>query len=217
MAIPQALNESKRSFYSDDEDLKYSPILETSNPHIKTVDHPKEKEIVSEFVDGHKIDSSSYLNKSFNSIRNKIIYQLDLTTAEFRNLKSAAKNEINNLTENITSVYDPKDEFLPNFIYALTTTLFGSILVNRKSLPVRFFTPLLFGLASFKFFLPLTFSNTANAIRNYESKEYPELLDQQRSFKNFILETESSLEKLSSDSNQYLIDTVRQIRESVTK
>jgi organizing structure protein 2 len=74
-----------------------------------------------------------------------------------------------------------------------------------------------FGLAGFKLFLPYTFSNTVNAVKNYEAEEYPDLLQFQRSLKQYAIETEQSIEQLSEDAKLSLIQGVHDIRESITK
>jgi organizing structure protein 2 len=221
------MNETKRSrsFYEQDEDISFSPILDTSEvPQDQPTELIKPKveqssteKIVTKYVDGHKIKTSSFLETHVNSVRNQLIDQWNYASAELSNLQSAACNEWNNVTESVTSVYDPRDEFLPSFIYALTGTLVGSILVNQRSLPVRFITPVTFGLAGFKLFLPYTFSNTVNAVKNYEAEEYPDLLQFQRSLKQYAIETEQSIEQLSEDAKLSLIQGVHDIRESITK
>ncbi|KAH3672424.1 hypothetical protein WICMUC_004260 [Wickerhamomyces mucosus] len=214
-----------RSFYSNEEDPSISQII-SNNDNIKSqiiqnqkdeekpVAKSNSKEIISKYVDGYQINSNNYLETQLNSYRSSIISKLNYIDAEYKNLKSASKNEFKSLTDNITSVYDPKDQFLPNFIYALTTTLSGSILVSKKSLPIRFLTPILFSIGSFKFFLPNTFNNSIQSIKNWENEELPQLLKFQKSIKSSISQFEQSIEKSGENLNQSLIETVHDIRTS---
>lgn len=230
-SIPKAMNDSKpsRSFYEKDDDLSLSsiiaepqqtiddtPALETAAKQAKK---PVEKEetVVTKYVDGFKINTSNFLEKHLHGVRSSIINNLNYADAEYRNLKSAACNEWTNLTSGLTSLYDPKDEFLPSFIYALTFMLSGSILVNRRSLPVRFITPIVFGIAGFKMFLPGTFCNTSRAIKNWEAKEHPDLLQGQRALKQSWIDAERAIEQTGAELNQGLINTVHDIRTSLVK
>lgn len=223
LSIPTALNESKpsRSFYEQDDNLNLSPIIDT--PPVNTASAKEIKktevneiEVKSSFIDGYKINTSNFLEKHLNTLRSKTINQLNIIDAEVSNVTSAFKNEANTLYSHIYSVYDPRDQFLPSFIYALTTTLTGSILVNRKSLPVRFLSPLVFAAVGFKVFLPRTFDNTINAIKNWEAESYPELLNYQRSFKKFLIDSEEQAKAASKDLNKSLVATVHDIRTSLT-
>jgi len=176
-----------------------------------------ETEVKSALLDGYKINTSSFLEKHLNSIRSCTINKLNIADSELKNLTAVFRNEINNLYSNLYSVYDPNDQFLPSFIYALTTTLTGSILVNKKSLPIRFFSPLVFAVLGFKVFLPGTFDKTINATKNWEAHSYPELLNYQRSFKKILIETEQQAIKISQDFNGSLVSTIHEIRTSLSK
>lgn len=226
LSIPNTVfNETKpsRHFYEQDDDLNLSPIIETKPASLEPTKSKTKKELESDttvkstFIDGYKINTSNFLEKHLNTLRANLINQLNIADAELGNITSAFRNEVNTLYSNIYSVYDPKDQFLPSFIYALTTTLTGSILVNKRSLPIRFFSPLLFATVGFKVFLPRTFDNTVDAIKNWEAHSYPELLEVQRSFKKSLVDLEQQACQTTKDLNNSLIATVRDIRTTLTK
>ncbi|CCH41859.1 hypothetical protein BN7_1398 [Wickerhamomyces ciferrii] len=224
MNIPTSLNDSKkpsRSFYEQEDDLNLSPIVEA--PKESTIKSTKQSEpestneLKSTFIDGYKINTSNFLEKHFNSIRKSIITQFDIANAELNNITAASRNEINNLYSNLVSVYDPKDEFIPGFIYTLTSTLTGSILVHNRGLTLRFLSPLLLASLGFKFFLPGTFNNTLNVVKNWEAEFHPDLLQSQRNLKKFLIDSENQLEDFGKNANQSLISTIHDIRTSLTK
>lgn len=201
-----------RSFYAEEKDIAFSqvPVEKASVP-------VEEDTIKKEFVSGYEVDRSSFLEEHTKVLRGKLNTQLSIVTAEYNNLRSAAKNEWDNAINKITSVYDPEDKFLPNFNYALTIMLSGSILASKSSLPVRFITPVVFGTAAFKFFLPRTFANTCNAVMNYEANNYPDVLSFQRSIKDSLQQLEKQGCDLQRDANEQLVKLVHDVRVSLTK
>ncbi|KAH3674666.1 hypothetical protein WICPIJ_009508 [Wickerhamomyces pijperi] len=206
-----------RSFYQQDEEVApiSTPIEQQSTTTTSTTTKPTTNEVtgvVSEYIEGYKIQTSSFLEAHSQVLRSALAEKVNYVEAEYNNLKSAATNEWNTLTSNIVSVYDPRDQFLPSFIYALTTTLTGSILVSKRSLPVRFITPLVFAIGSFKYFLPLTYNNTKSSIKSWEAESTPELLEFQKSVKGFASDLEDGVVKTGDSLNQGLIDLVHQAR-----
>lgn len=206
-----------RSFYQQEDEVALPPVQlesvqEQSSEQTPVTATNEATGMVSQYVEGYKVQSSSFLEAHTKVVRSSIAEKVNYVEAEYNNLKSAAFNEWNTLTSNITSVYDPRDHFLPSFIYALTTTLTGSILVSKKSLPVRFFTPLAFAVGSFKYFLPLTYENTKQSVKSWEAESTPELLEFQKYVKSFTGEVEDDVVKIGEAMNQGLIDFVHQIR-----
>ncbi len=65
----------------------------------------------------------------------------------------------------------PKHErLLPGAIYVAVTGMSGSILARNRSLPIRFFSPILLALFSAQLFLPETTGNVGKLIWRYEQK-----------------------------------------------
>lgn len=197
-----------RAFYTEQKDLS-----QTELDIPVTHQHTEAPELLDkQFVDGQKVNRASFLESKLQTVRESLYQDVTIAGAEWNNVKAATANEWNNLINTVTSVYDPRDKFLPNFNYALTIMLSGSILANRSSLPVRFLTPVVFGATAFKFFLPGTFDNTTNAVKNWEAREHPELLGFQRSLKAGVTDVETTLSLWRAQGEQQLIDWVHQLR-----
>lgn len=202
-----------RSFYSNEQSIAQSELpVAVPQPVSST-----EESLTTEFVEGHKVNRSGFLEQHTQQVRESLNQNLNIATAEYNNLKASANNEWNNLVENVTSVYDPRDRFLPNFNYALTVMLTGSILAAKKSLPVRFITPVVFGAAAFKLFLPRTFANTCDAVKNYEAEHSPQVLSFQRAVKASLQDVEQGVCQASTEANKQLIQLVHDVRVNLTK
>lgn len=205
-----------RSFYAEETGIDKSNVSVPVQEQYAQITAAQEP-VTREFLEGHKVNRSSYLENQLQVVREKLYQEVTLVQAEYYNLKAASLNEWNNFVDTVTSVYDPRDKFLPNFNYALTALLTGSILANKRSFAVRFITPLVIGTTASKFFLPRTFDNTLNAIKNYEAEKYPEVLSFQRSIKSGLQDSENSLIDLSTRANEQLVQLIHDVRVSLTK
>lgn len=195
-----------RSFYEDDE------LVVTKPGYVDEISKKLEsKETLNNvtYVKGMAIRSPPYLEEQLNKIRLYTHSKLSIVEAELNTAVSATKNEINNVSQCIDSMI--KDPVLPNIIFILTATLSGSILVNRRSLPLRFLSPTVFGILSFSYFMPSSYNEVKSRITAYESEKCPELYQQQS---QFFKELENQRKELNFKINNLNEDLASQIHEA---
>lgn len=160
---------TKRSFYEDDEYIVTKPGTNTEiSPQLK------EKESIHgevSFVDGMVIRSFPILEDYTNSIRHYLYDKLSIYEAELNTLKSSFNNEFNNFKIEINEIIN--EPILPNLIYILTLSLSGSILVRRRNILMRFFSPLIFGGVGLWYFMPNTFNSIGKKYNQFELNYLP--------------------------------------------
>lgn len=92
-----------------------------------------------------------------------------------------AEREINST---LSSLHDRREALLPNGLYVLTGGILGSIVTRRSNIVARLVSPLVFGLASFKYFMPLTFERTFNFASEVEKSKLPSVYETQTALIN---------------------------------
>lgn len=204
---------SKRSFYADDEDSITKPGFNS-----KITEELKEKESAHgniSFIQGMGIRTVPIFEKYSNKFRLFLHEKLQVYSAELETQKSAASNEWNMVKSEYSQVIT--EPVLPSLIYILTVSLTGSILVNRRSLPVRFITPLVFGGIAFNYFMPESYANAQRKLIGLEKDNYPEVYKQQnelidqykeykKQFNQSLFQAETQLQKNIHEVNVYLSD-----------
>ncbi|CDK24333.1 unnamed protein product [Kuraishia capsulata CBS 1993] len=173
----------KRVFYEDDEDIFPKPgSTEEISKELKKQESPDMHN--ASFLDGMMIRSSPVLEKYTTKARLYFHDLLTKTEAEVGTLTSATQNELNTVKQTYRSIVE--EPVLPNSIYVLTGLLSGSILVNRRALPIRFITPIVTGLVSFRYAMPKTFDNSKKILLDYEKEKVPEIYEQQAETLKYI-------------------------------
>lgn len=203
-----------RSFYSDDETVNAVPGIS----QLKMSKEAEKKESLNEvdYIDNMPIRSTPYLESLVHQSRKFLYVNLSVYGAEWETQKSAFWNEyasLKNLYKDV--VVEP---VLPNLLNILTATLGSSILVNRRSLPVRFVVPLLTGGTSYYYFMPKSFENSRQLAMEFE-KQYPQVWDAQQQSIGQLCDLKKSAQSTLAEANQelvrqvgvarkYLIDTI---------
>lgn len=203
----------KRSFYADDEETITTPGLNTQIPDELKSQESSHGNI--SFIEGMSIRTIPKFETQLNKLRVSLYDNLNIGTAELNTQLSAISNEFNIIKNEYNSIIN--EPILPNLIYILTASLTGSILVNRRLLPIRFITPVIFGGVAFNYFMPKSFNNAENKFINFEQKNYPDLYKQQlqfrenmesykKQFKNELSDAELNLQKNIHISKNYISD-----------
>ncbi|EAZ62862.2 predicted protein [Scheffersomyces stipitis CBS 6054] len=205
---------AKRSFYEDDE-------LVVSKPGFNAEISPalKEKESAHgniSFVEGMGVRTTPFLEQYSNKLRLWLHDKVSIYGAEVDTQKTAFLNEVSTVSNGVKStIHEP---VLPNLVYILTISLTGSILASRRSLPVRFATPLVFGGFALNHYMPKTFDTIVSNYENYEKSQFPEFNKQKQElvFDNYnnikkqvdvsISEANVTLQKSVHEARKYLCD-----------
>lgn len=203
---------SKRNFYQDletEEPLAGTNSTITSSQLSKqSINH--DDTWSAGLVNGMTIRSSDFLESQLKSFRSFTISNLDYYFYEYQTLKSSLCNELHSVSNKYNQLV--AEPVLPNSIYILVSTFSGSILVNRRSLPVRFITPVIFGTVAFSQFMPRSFKNARQFLWENEKSYCPEFakfhINTLIGFQNAKVKYHETL----NSGNQKLVDTVHEIR-----
>lgn len=195
-----------RSFYEDDANVITKP-----GENVEISDSLKEKESNHgniTYIQGMTIRTTPILEKYSNSLRLWLSDKLSIYTAEFDTQISSFRNEVNSINHEINSTI--KEPVLPALIYIVTATLTGSILASKRSFPVRFLSPIVFGTGATAYFAPKTFDTITSKYESYEQKQFPqfnkqkhELLDEYNKFKS---QSEQSITQAKMDLQNSIHD-----------
>ncbi|ODV77928.1 uncharacterized protein CANTADRAFT_23045 [Suhomyces tanzawaensis NRRL Y-17324] len=162
-----------RSFYEDDE-----LVINKPGYNVEISLELKEQESLHgpiSFIQGMGIRSTPYLESWVNKARLFVHSKAAIYEAELGTQKSAFLNEVDTLKSEVKATI--KEPVLPGLIYILTATLTGSILVGRKSLPLRFVSPVVFASVSTSYFMPNTWESLTNKYLHFEHQKAPELTE----------------------------------------
>ncbi|CUM66691.1 uncharacterized protein PRCAT00004369001 [Priceomyces carsonii] len=167
-------NESKRHFYDDDADIVPIPgtIVPTTQEQLRALG-------TTTIIGGASVRSSKSLESFFQSTVD--LADRNLQKGElYLNSKYHDYNETErSFTTTVSKLHDRNEDLLPNSLYILIAFLSGNIIARQRGIFARATVPVFLGLASFKYFLPHTFSNTASLFWNLEQQKLPALAKQQ--------------------------------------
>lgn len=198
-----------RSFYENDERIVTKPGY---NAEIS--DELKDKEgfhgIVG-FVNGMEVRTFPWLEKYAHDARVVLHDYVSYYGAELATQFSSVSNELNTLSSEVQSVL--KEPVLPAGILVLTAALSGSILVNRRSLPVRFVTPIVFGGFAYKYFMPRSYVATADKMAAYEQLHFPDLYNKHVELSDRLRHERRNLNNQLEEARAQLQQSVHNMRE----
>lgn len=196
-----------RSFYEDDEYVMTKPGVNTEiSPELEQ----KEQLHNATFVEGMTIRTNSALENPLSKARLFLYEKWSYYGAELNTQLSAAKNEINSLSKEIDQLI--KEPVLPNLVYILTITLTGSIMVNKRSLPLRFLTPTIFGVSSYSYFMPKSYTEVKSRILDYESNNFSDAYKKQTEILNQASDLKNQLVTKTEEMDKQLADRIHETR-----
>lgn len=204
-------NMGKRSFYEDEELVTTKPGF---NAEINS--ELKEKESAHgniSFIDGMGVRTTPYLEQHFNALRLYVHDKLSVVGAELATQKSALNNEYNYLKSKVDEVV--VDPVLPDIMNVVFPLLVTSVLVSRRSLPVRFAVSTFVAGASVKYYMPRTYEATKSKLLAWEQHNLPEVYNQQTELSATFADYIKEASKLSEQAHQDLLQQVHVARKWV--
>lgn len=209
-----------RSFYKDEED-KYS------TPGLPTVQHIAEPETpsanttteikVNKF--GNLITTSPALERFASKIRETATDYYECASEKYDFYTGTASSHFAMTVDKVAQFKGQDEELLPNICAVLTSTLVGSIVARNRSLPIRFFSPVLFGALALKYSLPQTYNNLSTGLQNVglavERKNFPEFKETRERSCEQLHGLCNSIQQFRVDSWNSLVSTVACTRQSV--
>lgn len=204
-------NEPKRNFYEDEKDVV--PVPGTVIPSTTS-----EAELLgsNSVVNGVTVRSAPQLESVFGSVRGSL-YNTYVSAQNYLNQgKEKVYDAERKVTGTVSSLHNKSEDLLPNSIYVVIAGLSGNILARQRGILARTFLPLALGLASFKYFLPQTFSNTAGFAWKVEQRTVPELANGQVAVLEHAEKFKENIEKTAESSKGKLHNGVQAVRRKVS-
>lgn len=164
------MNEGKRNFYEDESEKSGVPgttIIRTEQPNDPIL------------YDGVAIRTTDSIKSVFLSIRQSINSSFDKSVDWLENGKNLYLQKEQQFTATMSSLHHRREDLFPNCIYILIGGLTGQIITRQRSFFARTLAPVALGLASFYWFLPETFKNTAYYAWKIEQRTVPQFASQQ--------------------------------------
>lgn len=204
------MNESKRNFYEDESNIV--PIPGTVTPAAGT-------ELAAlgnnRLVDGISVRSPSSLEAIFKSGRQSLVGAYDSIQKYVNSgyVKYCEKERL--ITTTASSLHSKSEDLLPNSIYIVVATLSGNIIARQRGIVSKVFFPVTLGIASFKYFLPQTFSNSTQFVWNLEQRFLPQLAQTQKASLEGADKLIHKIEETSDASQKSVSNSIQSLRKSI--
>lgn len=209
MASP-ILNEPKRRFYEDETDVV--PLPGTVTPSSGT-----EVQMLgpNRLVDGISVRSTQSLESFFGSARGLVADAFN-STQNYLNQGYTRYYETERLVaDTVSGLHSRSEDLWPNSVYIVVAALSGNIIARQRGLVSKMFFPVALGVASFRYFLPQTFCNTAGLFWLLEQRSLPQVAQQQEVAVAKAGELVRLLEASTVAGQKRLHDGVQSLRKSV--
>lgn len=163
-------NDLKRRFYEDEASV--NPVPGTTIPSTET-----QQEILGprSVINGVTVRSISSVESAFRSLRETVTRAVTATQDYLDEGKVKMYQAERDVTGTVSALHDRREDLLPNSIYIVIASLSGNIMARQRGVLAKVFFPVGLGLASFKYFLPQTFSNTMGFLWKVEQRSMPAL------------------------------------------
>lgn len=198
-----------RSFYEDEELITTKPGF---NTEINDVLKEKESSHGNiSFVKGMGIRSTPYLETYISSLRKTLHENLSILSAELGTQKTAFFNEYANLQEKIDEVI--KEPVVPQLVNIVGPILLTSVIVSRRSLPIRFVATAFVGGSCFKYYMPNTYNQVKGKLLDFEKETFPELAKQRTELLSTLVLYKNDADKYSASAKEDLQHQIHQARQ----
>ena len=185
--------ESKRTFYNDDTDINAA------------VGKPTEPQVPKLLQEEQSVES--FLESKIKVAREELYKYLELSKNVYIDKSEQYFDTEREIFSTVSSLHDRREEFFPNALYVLTGGLFGSVLARKRNILLRFISPVVCGLVSFKIFFPKTFGNVFGYLDAAEKKNLPDVYSTQTELINkaeeLVKQTSQTAESSSKEVSSF--------------
>lgn len=202
-----------RSFYEDEELIITKPGFNTEiNADLKEQESSHGN---ISFVEGMGVRSTPYLEKYTEKLRLALHENLSILSAELGTQKTAILNEYANLQNKVDEVI--KEPVVPQLVNVVGPLLLTTILVSKRSLPVRFVATTLVGGLSVRYYMPKTYEAAKTKLIAFEKENLPEVQKQRLDIMKHLDVYKHDAEKFADRRQKDLQRQVHHARKWVEK
>lgn len=205
------LNEGKRNFYEDDKEVVPVPgtVVPSSGTEIESLGPNK-------LVDGVSIRSSSAIESFFGNIRQNLLKGTDYLQERLNEGYAKYNTTERRVSNQLSELHEKSEDLLPNSIYVVIAVLSGNIFARQRNILAKATFPVVLGVASFKYFLPQTFSNVKDFIWSVEKQKIPAVASQQEYALSKASEFAHKIEETSASSQRRVHNGVSYLKRSIS-
>lgn len=172
--------------------------------------------IKNETIDGVKVKTSKVLEENVASARKWLVGQSKELQEQLDSGLQKYLHVERHVSSTVADLKSEHEDLLPGSVYVLISALSGSIFARRRNFLVRFVTPVVFGVAAFKYFLPHTFANTSSFVWKLEQKA-PVVSETHIKIQSQIESLASGVKSLAQDGQKGLETGVHKTRQFIAE
>lgn len=203
------LNESKRSFYTDKTDVATVPGIASQ----------EDTELLGprSVVNGMTVRLTPAMESAFGVARTTLLDAWTAVEGYVNDGKNSFYEKERQVSATVSSLHHRSEDLLPNAIYIAIAALTGQIMARNRSFVAKAVLPVGLGLGAFKYFLPQTFSHTADFVWKAEQKALPGLASTQGAAVEHAERFAQTLEETAVKSQEKYYSGVDTLRTKVIK
>ncbi|RCK56006.1 MICOS subunit MIC26 [Candida viswanathii] len=200
----------KRAFYEDEENVVPIPGTVTPAPASEL-----ESLGANRIIDGISVRSTQTTESLFKNVREYTESAFD-SLSHWVNANYTRFNETERqVTNTVSGLHNKTEDLLPNSLYILVAILTGTIAARTRGVVAKVALPTVFGLASFKYFLPKTFDNTTGFVWKLEKENVPQLAAQQESAYSSAVGLAHKIEETTESGKKSIENSANSLRKSI--
>ncbi|KAI5953446.1 hypothetical protein KGF54_002818 [Candida jiufengensis] len=203
-------NESKRSFYEDDTNVVPIPgtVVPAPASEIESLGNNK-------LIDGISVRTTKPTENFFKGIREFASTQFTDFSHWINHKYTKFDDTERFVTTTVSDLHYKKEDLLPNGIYVIIGTLTGVIAARPRGIISKISFPIITGLLTFKYFLPVTFDNTTGFLWHLEQKNIPQIAIKQEEAYQSTINLAKSIEKTTESGIQSVENGAHSLRKSI--
>lgn len=203
------LNESKRSFYTETMDVSTVPGVASQ----------EDTELLGPrtVVNGMTVRLTPAMEGVFGAARTTLLDAWTYVESSVNDGKNSLYQKEREVSATVRGLHHRSEDLLPNAVYIAIAVLTGQIMARNRSIVAKAVLPVGLGLGAFKYFLPQTFSHTADFVWKAEQKALPGLASTQGAAVEQAEKLAQSLEETAAKSQEKYHMGVETLRTKVIK
>lgn len=216
------LNESSRRFYEDESvtgstTVEGSSTLDGTDKIDTTIVDTAETVSPQRIVNGVMVSSPSKIESAFKYIRENVYSGYSQLSDYANKGYNKLYAEERKVTNTVSQLHDKSEDLFPNSIYVFIAAMSGTIMARQRSVLARMSFPVILGLGSFKYFLPNTFTSTANFVWGLEQQKLPEIAKHQQALVTKSGELVTKLENATESSQKSVDSSLLSLKKGIKK
>ena len=203
------LDEPKRRFYAEETEVFTVPGI--AGQEDTQLLGPRTE------VNGMIIRLNSVVESGFSAVRTALLDVLGAVEAHVNDSKTVLYEKERQVSATVEGLHHRSEELVPNAAYIAIAFLTGQIAARNRGFVAKAVLPVGLGLGAFKYFLPQTFSRTADFVWKAEQRAFPALASTQGAAVEKTNELAHTLDESATRCLEQLSSSVEALRKKVIR